>query len=114
MDPFAILDQLRADYPKMSAAALILGGCGIGWAIAWLFFKQRLTHHKEVVDHYKDVIGGKFGLLENRTEPPQSSSSFNVEKSKEPPEQSKIALPQNSFTITPKHLMVSAVFRPRL
>lgn len=68
MDPFSVLEHLRADYPTMSGAALILSGCGLGWAVAWLFLKQRLTHQKEVVEHYKDLVVGKFGLLESRTE----------------------------------------------
>jgi hypothetical protein len=104
MDPFALLDQLRADYPKMSAGALVFGGIGLGWAIGWLFFKQRLTHHKEMVDHYKDVIGGKFGLLESRT----AVAATTVEKPKVS-DSSKVNPPplhkQGFIQVTPKYLM---------
>ena|ERR1700677_3343158 len=44
--------------PVPFAAALILG-CAVGWLAAWLILKQRLQHHRELIDHYKDVIADK-------------------------------------------------------
>lgn len=44
--------------PVPFAAALILG-CSVGWLAAWLILKQRLQHHRELIDHYKDVLADK-------------------------------------------------------
>jgi hypothetical protein len=44
--------------PVPFASALILG-CAVGWLAAWLILKQRLQHHRELIDHYKDVIADK-------------------------------------------------------
>jgi hypothetical protein len=44
--------------PVPFAAALILG-CVAGWLAAWLILKQRLQHHRELIDHYKDVLAEK-------------------------------------------------------
>jgi len=44
--------------PVPFAAALVLG-CAVGWLAAWIILKQRLQHHRELIDHYKDVIADK-------------------------------------------------------
>lgn len=51
----------------MSAFALILGGGGFGWLVAWLILKERLAHYRDRIDHYKDLIGEKSKPSENKT-----------------------------------------------
>jgi hypothetical protein len=59
MDPFAILEHLRADYPKMSAVALIGAGAVLGWGAAWLLLSQQITTYKTRLEHAQEVIAGR-------------------------------------------------------
>jgi hypothetical protein len=58
MDPVAILDQLRTDYPKMSAAALVGTGFILGWAAGWFLLRHQITTYKARLEHAQDVIAG--------------------------------------------------------
>ncbi len=44
--------------PELSVTILTLGLI-IGWAAAWLVLKQRLTHHKELVEQYEKAVANK-------------------------------------------------------
>ncbi len=57
MDPIAILQQLRAEWPNSSALTLIAGGLVLGWTAGWLVLKQRLNHHREQIDQLRYAIG---------------------------------------------------------
>ncbi len=46
----------------MSAFALLISGGTLGIFVSWIILNQRLTHHKELIEHYKDVIDEKLGL----------------------------------------------------
>lgn len=39
-------------------------GLAVGWTAAWLILKNRLSHHKELLEHYKDVIAEKIPALQ--------------------------------------------------
>jgi hypothetical protein len=49
-------------HPEAFAAVLIVG-LMLGWAAAWLILNQRLTHHRELVDHYKEAVAGKAPIV---------------------------------------------------
>ena len=58
---FGIFQMLRSEWPTVTTAphlfvlAAILGLiCGV--ALAWRILKQRLAHHKEMIDHYEKAI----------------------------------------------------------
>ncbi|MGA8820858.1 MAG: hypothetical protein WB624_26505 [Xanthobacteraceae bacterium] len=43
--------------------AILGAGLFFGWVAAWLILRQRLSHHKELVDHYKEVIAGNIPVM---------------------------------------------------
>jgi hypothetical protein len=45
-------------HPQAFLAALGLGLL-IGWGAAWIILKQRLIHHREMLDHYKEQLAKK-------------------------------------------------------
>jgi hypothetical protein len=42
-------------HPGLFVAALVIGVM-FGWAAAWTVLRQRLVHHRELVDYYKDRV----------------------------------------------------------
>jgi hypothetical protein len=56
MDVFEIAEKLRAEYPAMSAGALISIGLGAGWATAWLLQRQQIATYKAKLEHLQEVI----------------------------------------------------------
>jgi hypothetical protein len=90
MDPLSLLDHLRADYPKMSAFALILGGSGLGWLIAWVILRERLAHYRERIDHYKDLLGERIKSPGNNPLPappsPKPQKTISSQPAKNLPE----------------------------
>jgi len=45
-------------YPEIFWGMLGLGLC-LGWSAAWIILRNRLTHHKELLEHYENVITEK-------------------------------------------------------
>jgi hypothetical protein len=54
-----IFDRLRAEYPTMSAAALVLAGLAIGWGAGWIFFRQQLATYTAKLEHLQEVLDSK-------------------------------------------------------
>lgn len=59
MDPVTTFDQIRTNYPTMSAAALITAGVFLGWGAAWLFFRQQINVYLAKIGHLEDVVADK-------------------------------------------------------
>jgi Trk-type K+ transport system membrane component len=62
--PLEFFKTLRAEWATVSAhpeafATTFIFGLVFGWIAAWLILKQRLDHHKELVEYYKDVVSDK-------------------------------------------------------
>jgi len=65
MDLQAILDQIRSDYPKMSAGAL-LSATFLGWGAAWFLLRHQIATYKTRLEHAQEVIDGKAPALTYR------------------------------------------------
>jgi hypothetical protein len=80
MDLFEMLDKLRADYPTMSASALVLSGIAIGGIGSWVILNQRLKHNREVIEHWKDKAGERTPVeKEKRLRIRESLGEFLIE-----------------------------------
>jgi hypothetical protein len=53
-----ILEKLRAEYPNMSAGALVLFGLALGAIVAMLFMRREVKFLRDRIDHFKDVAAG--------------------------------------------------------
>lgn len=43
--------------------AVLAIGLFFGWTAAWLILRQRITHHKELIEHYQEVVAGKIPAM---------------------------------------------------
>lgn len=62
--PLEFFKTLRAEWATVSThleafVTTLIFGLVFGWIAAWLILKQRLDHHKELVEYYKDVVSDK-------------------------------------------------------
>jgi hypothetical protein len=57
--------------------AILTVGLIVGWAAAWLILKQRLTHHKEVVEQYRKDL--ERPRSERRNVASEETESYTVE-----------------------------------
>jgi hypothetical protein len=60
----ALVRETGREWPTVTAApelsvTILTIGLIIGWAAAWLILKQRLTHHKELVEQYEKAAANK-------------------------------------------------------
>jgi hypothetical protein len=63
-----VIQTLTGEWAVMSAhreAFLAVLGIGLffGWTAAWLILRQRLSHHKDLVDHYQQVVAEKIPAM---------------------------------------------------
>lgn len=78
VDLFKIVEAEWAAVKAQSEVflATLAIGLSIGWTAAWLILKQRLTHHKELLDHYKEVVAKKVPAIPV----PKANSIFSIRK----------------------------------
>ena len=76
--PDLLVESIREEWVTMMAhpaafMAVLTIGLMFGWAAAWVILNQRLTHHRELVDYYKEAVAGKAPVVdaENRTTHPR-------------------------------------------
>jgi hypothetical protein len=81
MDLVDLFKNVEAEWAAVKAQsevflATLAIGLSIGWTAAWLILKQRLTHHKELLDHYKEVVAEKVPAIRAS----KASSIFSIRK----------------------------------
>ena len=63
-DILELLKPLKAEWSTVTAHAEAFGAIAaiallVAWTAAWIILKQRLVHHRELIDHYKDILADK-------------------------------------------------------
>ena len=61
MNLLELLQLVRTEWASVTAhpeafIAAVVIGLTFGWGAAWVILRQRLIHHRELVEHYKDMV----------------------------------------------------------
>jgi hypothetical protein len=51
--------RLQNSWPTTSALTLLTFGFAAGWCVAWLVLLERLSHHRDLINSYKDALANK-------------------------------------------------------